>query len=83
MLLISMKKRGPILNLINKWLATIQTTSVEPERRFSAAARACTNMNAKMGDNAINDVLLKFTFKILCVIQIFTGVLNILNLTKL
>lgn len=48
------KKKGPILEKLHNWTLTIQATSVEPERRFSAAGRMHTKINSRMGDRAIN-----------------------------
>lgn len=48
------KKKGPILEKLQNWTSTIQATSVEPERRFSAAGRMHTKINSRMGDRAIN-----------------------------
>lgn len=48
------KKKGPILEKLQNWTSTIQATSVEPERRFSAAGRMHTKINSRMGDKAIN-----------------------------
>lgn len=61
------KIRGPILEAIFKNLKSIQVTSVESERSFSAAGRTCSKYRTRLDDTTLDAILfLMFYFKNPC-----------------
>ena len=53
----STKAMPPILQRLNKALQSIQPTSVESERVFSAAGLFLTKLRTRMGDSTIDMLL--------------------------